>query len=92
MHDIADLEGRGLVGVFLARSEFRGAAELQSRALGLAVPYVLVPHPVQDRTDEEVVALADDAYAAVLAAVTDAAASPGRAVDLPDAAGEDAQH
>ena len=49
MHDIADLEGRGLVGVFLASSEFADAADAQSRALGLAVPYVLVPHPRQRR-------------------------------------------
>ena len=73
MHDIADLEGRGLIGVFLASSEFADAAEAQARALGLPVPYVLVPHPIQDRTDEEVVALADAAYDAVLRAVT----SPG---------------
>ncbi len=71
MHDIADLEGRGLVGMFLASSEFRDAADAQARALGLVVPYVLVPHPIQDRTDEELVALADGAYEAVLAAVTD---------------------
>ena len=71
MHDIADLEGRGLVGVFLASSEFADAAEAQARALGLAVPYVLVPHPIQDRTDEEMAALAEDAYGAVLEAVTD---------------------
>ena len=70
MHDIADFEGRGLIGVFLASSEFADAADAQSKALGLAVPYVLVPHPVQDRTDAEMVAVADDAYAAVLAALT----------------------
>ena len=57
--------------MFLASSEFRDAAEAQARSLGLAVPYVLVPHPVQDRTDEELVAMADGAYTAVLAAVTD---------------------
>jgi len=70
VHDIADFESRGLVGVFLASAEFQDAAEAQSRALGLAVPYVLVPHPIQDRTDPEMVALADGAYAAVIAAVT----------------------
>ena len=70
MQDIADLEGRGLPGVLLASAEFRDAADAQSRALGLAVPYVLVPHPIQDRTDEEMAALADGAYAAVLAALT----------------------
>ena len=70
MHDIADLEGRGLVGVFLASSEFDQAAQVQSKALGFPSPFVLVPHPIQDRTDEEVRALADAAYDAVVAAVT----------------------
>ena len=70
MHDIADLESRGLVGVFLASTEFADAAAAQAAALGVPVPYVLVPHPIQDRTDEEMTALADGAYAAVLAAVT----------------------
>ena len=70
MHDIADLEGRGLVGVFLASDEFAEAALAQSRALGVPAAHVLVPHPVQDRTDDELRALAGGAYAAVLAAVT----------------------
>ncbi len=70
MHDIADLESRGVVGVFLASAEFADAAVAQSRALGLAVPHVLVPHPIQDRTDDELRQVARDAYAAVLAAVT----------------------
>jgi hypothetical protein len=70
VHDIADLEARGVVGVFLASTEFADAATAQSRALGLAVPHVLVPHPIQDRTDDELRRLAREAYAAVLAAVT----------------------
>jgi hypothetical protein len=70
VHDIADLEGRGVVGVFLASSEFADAAIAQSRALGLAVRHVLVPHPIQDRTDEELRTLAGAAYSAVLAAIT----------------------
>ena len=70
MHDIADLEGRGLVGVFLASTEFREAAQAQSAALGFPAPYVLVPHPIQDRTDDELRALADGAYAEVIAALT----------------------
>ena len=70
MHDIADLESRGVIGVFLASSEFAEAAAAQSAALGFPAPHVLVPHPVQDRTDDELRALADGAYAALLAAVT----------------------
>ena len=70
MHDIADLEGRGLVGVFLASGEFADAARAQGDALGFPAAHVLVPHPVQDRTDAELRGLAEQAYDAVLAAVT----------------------
>ncbi len=70
MHDLADLERRGVVGVFLASAAFAEAAQAQSRALGFPAAYVLVPHPIQDRTDEEMRRLADEAYDAVLAALT----------------------
>ena len=70
MHDIADLERRGVVGVFLASTVFREAADRQGAALGFPSAYVLVPHPVQDRTDDELRAVADAAYADVVAAVT----------------------
>jgi hypothetical protein len=70
VHDIADLERRGVVGVFLASEAFAEAARLQGQALGFAAPAVLVPHPVQDRTDAELRAAAEAAYPAVVAAVT----------------------
>ncbi len=70
MHDIAELERRGVVGVFLASEAFAEAARLQGAALGFPAPYVLVPHPVQDRTDAELSAAADSAYPAVVAALT----------------------
>ena len=70
MHDIADLERRGVVGVFLASRVFAEAARVQGAALGFPAPCVLVPHPVQDRTDAELQAVADDCYAQVVAAVT----------------------
>ena len=70
MHDIADLERGGVVGVFLATEAFAGAATAQAAALGLPAARVLVPHPVQDRTDAELRAVAETAYAAVVAAVT----------------------
>ena len=71
MHDIADLERRGIPGVFLASTEFIEAAETQAAALGFPAARVFVPHPIQDRTDDEMRALADAAVDAVLAAVTD---------------------
>jgi hypothetical protein len=69
VHDIADLEGRGLPGVFVASTEFADAADAQARALGIDVARVLVAHPIQDRTDEELHALADAAFDAIVAAL-----------------------
>ncbi len=69
MHDIVALESAGLPGVFVASSEFVDAARAQSAALGADPAAVFVDHPIQDRTDEELRRLADDAYPEVLRAV-----------------------
>jgi hypothetical protein len=69
VHDIVDLETRGLPGVFVASSEFVEAAEAQAVALGLPAARVFVPHPIQDRTDEEMQALADAVVDEVLGAL-----------------------
>ena len=66
MHDIVDLEMRGLPGVVVASSEFVEAAESQAQALGVAARRVFVPHPIQDRTDDEMRALADAALDQIL--------------------------
>jgi hypothetical protein len=70
VHDIADLERRGIPGVFIASTEFVDAAEAQAAALGFPAARVFVPHPIQDRTDDEMRALADAAVDEVVAAVT----------------------
>jgi hypothetical protein len=70
VHDIADLERRGVVGIFLASEVFADAARMQGEALGFPAAFALVPHPVQDRTDAELRAAADDVYPAVVAALT----------------------
>ena len=70
MHDIADLEGRGTPGVFIASTEFIDAAGAQARSLGIEPAAVFVAHPIQDRTDEEMRALAEAALAEVVAAIT----------------------
>ena len=69
MHDITDLEGRGIPGGFIASTEFIDAAETQKAALGFDAASVFVPHPIQDRTKEEVEALADEAYSEIVAMV-----------------------
>ena len=61
MHDIADLESRGLPGVGIASTEFIQAAAAQSQVLGIDPAMVFVAHPIQDRSDDELRALADAA-------------------------------
>jgi hypothetical protein len=80
VHDIADLEGRGIPSVFVASNEFADGAAAQSRALGFPAAAVFVPHPIQDRTDQEIRDLADGALDAIVAAVV-AAEPPSPQVD-----------
>ena len=71
MHDIVDLEARGVPAAFVASTEFIDAADTQAKALGFdAVARVFVPHPIQDRTDDEMRALADAAFEEIWASVT----------------------
>jgi hypothetical protein len=71
VHDISDLEMRGVPAVFVASAEFVDAAVAQSKSLGFsAVARVFTPHPIQDRTDDEMRAYADAAYVEIVAAVT----------------------
>ena len=70
MHDIVDLEGRGVAGVYVASSEFRQAGESQARALGYDPAAVYVPHPIQDRTDDEMKAIARTSIEALLKALS----------------------
>jgi hypothetical protein len=71
VHDISDLELRGVPGVFVASNEFVTAAEAQSKALGYsAVARVFTPHPIQDRTDDEMRAYADQAFDQIVGQIT----------------------
>ena len=69
MHDIADLESRGLAGVGVASTEFVQAAAAQARTLGFDPAMVFVQHPIQDRTDDEMRRIADDAIEKIIAAL-----------------------
>jgi hypothetical protein len=53
--------------VGVATTEFIDAAAVQSRALGTDPAYVFVPHPVQDRTDDEMRQMAEQHLEAILA-------------------------
>ncbi len=70
MHDITDLERRGVPGVFVASSVFVDAAQVQGEALGFQPSRLFVEHPIQDRTDDEMVTIADKAYDALVEKLT----------------------
>lgn len=62
-----NLEERGVPAAFVATLEFVDGAEAQARALGGEPEVVYVEHPIQDRSDEEMRAIADRALEALLA-------------------------
>ena len=66
-----DLESRGLPSGFVASCEFEQAADAQGKSLGIKPARVFVPHPIQDRTNEEMVALAQSALDDVTALILD---------------------
>ena len=66
MHDTVDLEARGVPSVFVATVEFIDGAVAQARALGADPAAVYVEHPIQDRTDAEMTAIADQAIDEIL--------------------------
>ena len=69
MHDTVNIEAAGVPMVFIASTEFVDAAEAQSSALGADPASVFAPHPIQDRTDDELRALADAAIDAIVGAL-----------------------
>jgi hypothetical protein len=66
VHDSEDLEKRGLPSVFVATEEFVDGAEAQAKALGFEPSAVYVEHPIQDRTDAEMLDIAEQAFEAVI--------------------------
>jgi hypothetical protein len=70
LRDVISFEESGRPGVLVASSVFAQAAEAQADALGAPdARRVLVPHPIQDRTDAELQAMARDAVDDLLAAI-----------------------
>jgi hypothetical protein len=65
VHDFTDLEERGVRATFVASTEFIDAADAQARALGVESTGVFVAHPIQDRSDEEMKALAEEAFSRI---------------------------
>jgi hypothetical protein len=67
LRDVLNFEADDTPAVLVASSAFAEAAAHQATALGQpTVRRVLVAHPIQDRTDEELQALARDALDEIL--------------------------
>tara|TARA_X000001036_G_scaffold238962_1_gene222897 strand:- start:489 stop:701 length:213 start_codon:yes stop_codon:yes gene_type:complete len=65
-----DLDSRGVPGGFVASSEFVDAAQAQASSLGFDPFKVFVEHPIQDRSDQEIVHLADRYFSEVIAMIS----------------------
>jgi hypothetical protein len=72
MHDNVWFETQGIPAVALASSEFGQAAEAHRAALGMnGAHYVLVSHPIQDATDDEMRVKATEVFEQVVLALTE---------------------
>jgi len=71
VHDAVRLERRGVPTVVVGTEPFVDEAIEQARVLGMPdYRAVLIPHPVQLLSDEELHALADQAFAAIESRLT----------------------
>lgn len=67
---MADFDRRGVPGVMVATEAFQEAAEAQADSLGFEPAIVWVPHPIQNRSAEELKQIAANAMAPILAMLT----------------------
>ena len=64
-----NLDSRGIPGISIVTEAFAQAVDTQSRALGFDPAVVYVPHPIQNRSADELAKIADDALAPALRAL-----------------------
>ncbi len=70
MHDIVNLEARGIPTVAVVSDQFKSAASAQGKALGFEPAIILVEHPIQDRTDAEMATIAQAVTSEILQVLT----------------------
>jgi hypothetical protein len=70
-----NFDSRGIPGVSVVTTGFTDAVEVQSKALGFEPAVIFVPHPIQNRTADELNRIADDVVEPALRLLT----SGGRA-------------
>ena len=62
--------------MFLVTTEFKDAAAIQSKALGFEPGILWMPHPVQNRTAEELKEIAAESVAGILEMITSGSETP----------------
>ena len=73
LRDVIEFESLGRPGVLIASDAFAQAAANQVELLGQPkLAYALAPHPIQDRTDDELRAMAASLVDAALSAIRSA--------------------
>ena len=65
-----NFDSRGITGISVVTTGFTDAVESQSKALGFEPAVLFVPHPIQNRTAEELKKIADDAVEPALRLLT----------------------
>jgi hypothetical protein len=55
-----NFDSRGIPGVSVVTTGFTDAVDVQSKALGFEPAVLYVPHPIQNRTADELNKIADD--------------------------------
>jgi hypothetical protein len=56
-----NFDSRGIPGISVVTTGFTDAVETQSKALGFDPAVLYVPHPIQNRTADELNKIADEA-------------------------------
>ena len=69
-HDLNDLDQLGIPGVNVLTEEFRHAFQQQCSKIGFGGASVYTPHPMQNRTTEQLHEFADAVFEDILAAIT----------------------
>jgi len=59
---MSEIELKGIPSVFVSTMEFVDGAEVQAKACGFQHTAVYTEHPIQDRTDAEMVEIANKAF------------------------------
>ena len=65
-----NLDSRGIPGISIVTTGFTDAVTVQSKALGFEPAVLFVPHPIQNRTADELKKIADDTIESALKLLT----------------------